>query len=141
MPRFCRYVPDEHMRGRKKRKSPKMLDENNDTSEDRHWLLQPYDERRGTVLEDGKGPSLNIQHQQSTDSVKTRKGGEELAVGAEIAAKDTAERDCTICVHYQGMLHLDFISTKEMIVVEESWFRIQEQLPDPLHRRQYGHGI
>eukprot|EP00571_Detonula_confervacea_P004590 CAMPEP_0172328756 /NCGR_PEP_ID=MMETSP1058-20130122/60518_1 /TAXON_ID=83371 /ORGANISM="Detonula confervacea, Strain CCMP 353" /LENGTH=1426 /DNA_ID=CAMNT_0013045885 /DNA_START=107 /DNA_END=4387 /DNA_ORIENTATION=+ len=44
----------------------------------------------------------------------------------------------TICLRYSEMLFQDFISENEMIIVEEPWTSILDELPDALARRVYG---
>lgn len=44
----------------------------------------------------------------------------------------------TICLKYSGILFQGFASESEMVVVEEPWMGILEELPDALARRVYG---
>jgi len=49
-----------------------------------------------------------------------------------------ASTNFTICLRYSEMLFQDFLSDNEMIIVEEPWMSILEELPDALSRRVYG---
>eukprot|EP00580_Thalassiosira_gravida_P009203 CAMPEP_0201635102 /NCGR_PEP_ID=MMETSP0493-20130528/7772_1 /ASSEMBLY_ACC=CAM_ASM_000838 /TAXON_ID=420259 /ORGANISM="Thalassiosira gravida, Strain GMp14c1" /LENGTH=188 /DNA_ID=CAMNT_0048107029 /DNA_START=197 /DNA_END=763 /DNA_ORIENTATION=+ len=44
----------------------------------------------------------------------------------------------TICLRYSEILFQDFIAENEMVVVEQPWMSILEELPDALARRVYG---
>jgi hypothetical protein len=44
----------------------------------------------------------------------------------------------TVCLRYNEMLYQGFVSENEMVVVEEPWMSILEELPDALARRAYG---
>lgn len=52
--------------------------------------------------------------------------------------KDGSARHCTICLHYNSMLYLDFFGPKEMVVVEQPWLRVVSTFPEALQRRVYG---
>lgn len=52
--------------------------------------------------------------------------------------QDPDMNKCTVCLHYNSMLYLDFIGDNEMVVVEQPWLRVISSLPDALHRRVYG---
>jgi hypothetical protein len=47
-------------------------------------------------------------------------------------------RKTTICLHYNSMLHLDFLGPNQMIVVEQPWLRVISTFPEALQRRVYG---
>lgn len=51
---------------------------------------------------------------------------------------DPNGRDCTVCLHYNSMLHLDFLDGDEMLVVEQPWLRVIATFPEALQRRVYG---
>ncbi len=44
----------------------------------------------------------------------------------------------TICLRYSNILFQEFVSEKEMIIVEEPWMSALEEIPDALARRVYG---
>jgi len=44
----------------------------------------------------------------------------------------------TICLRYSNILFQEFVSEKEMVIVEEPWMSALEELPDALARRVYG---
>ena len=47
-------------------------------------------------------------------------------------------RNFTICLRYSEILFQDYIAENEMVVVEEPWKGILEELPDALARKVYG---
>jgi hypothetical protein len=51
---------------------------------------------------------------------------------------DSNSRNCTVCLHYNSMLHFDFLGNDEMVVVEQPWLRVIANFPEPLQRRVYG---
>jgi hypothetical protein len=51
---------------------------------------------------------------------------------------DPLAKNCTICLHYNSMLHLDFLGPNQMIVVEQPWLRVISTFPEALQRRVYG---
>ena len=52
--------------------------------------------------------------------------------------KKSKDNNFTICLRYREILFQDFIAENEMVVVEEPWMSIVEELPDALARRVYG---
>jgi hypothetical protein len=51
---------------------------------------------------------------------------------------DPNARNCTVCLNYNSMLHLDFLDGDEMLVVEQPWLRVIATFPEALQRRVYG---
>jgi len=51
---------------------------------------------------------------------------------------DANARNCTVCLNYNSMLHLDFLDGDEMVVVEQPWLRVIATFPEALQRRVYG---
>lgn len=51
---------------------------------------------------------------------------------------DITSNNFTICLRYSEILFQDFVAENEMIIVEEPWMSILEDLPDALARRVYG---
>ena len=43
-----------------------------------------------------------------------------------------------VCLLYNEILFQDFISENEMVIVEEPWKSILEELPDALAQKVYG---
>jgi hypothetical protein len=58
--------------------------------------------------------------------------------GRPFFGNDPNARNCTVCLHYNSMLHLDFLGANEMIVVEQPWLRVISTFPEALQRRVYG---
>ena len=54
--------------------------------------------------------------------------------------KSTSEgnRNFPVCLQYCDIQFQDFIAEDEMVVVEQPWMSILEELPDALERRAYG---
>ncbi|KAK1744901.1 U3 small nucleolar RNA-associated protein 4, partial [Skeletonema marinoi] len=44
----------------------------------------------------------------------------------------------TICLRYDSILFQDFVADNEMVIVEQPWLSVLEDLPDALSRRVYG---
>ena len=44
----------------------------------------------------------------------------------------------TICLRYPGMIFMDFLGDNELVVVEQPWIDIVNDLPDALERKRYG---
>lgn len=44
----------------------------------------------------------------------------------------------TMCLQYSNLLFQEFLNEEEMVVVEEPWMSILEELPDALARRVFG---
>ncbi|KAL3822717.1 hypothetical protein ACHAXA_000982 [Cyclostephanos tholiformis] len=51
---------------------------------------------------------------------------------------DVSSNNFTICLRYNEILFQDFVAENEMVIVEEPWMSILEDLPDALARRVYG---
>ena len=51
---------------------------------------------------------------------------------------DTSSNNFTICLRYNEILFQDYVAENEMVIVEEPWMSILEDLPDALARRVYG---
>jgi hypothetical protein len=51
---------------------------------------------------------------------------------------DASSNNFTICLRYSEILFQDFVAENEMVIVEEPWMSILEDLPDALARRVYG---
>lgn len=60
--------------------------------------------------------------------------------GRPFFGNDPNARNCTVCLNYNSMLHLDFLdaSGNEMVVVEQPWLRVIATFPEALQRRVYG---
>lgn len=53
-------------------------------------------------------------------------------------ATETFNGNCTICLRYNSMLYMDFISKNEMLVVEQPWLNVVASFPEALERKVYG---
>ena len=45
---------------------------------------------------------------------------------------------CTLCLRYNSMLCMDFVSDNEMVIVEQPWLDVVATFPEALQRRVYG---
>lgn len=57
---------------------------------------------------------------------------------AHSITNDPNARNCTVCLNYNSMLHLDFLGDDEMVVVEQPWLRVIATFPEAMQRRVYG---
>jgi U3 small nucleolar RNA-associated protein 4 len=46
--------------------------------------------------------------------------------------------NCSICLQYNGILYLNFVGQREMVVVEQPWLEVVETFPDAIQRSVYG---
>jgi U3 small nucleolar RNA-associated protein 4 len=74
----------------------------------------------------------NSAIEDSLSPDKTRPNGED-----EKSQLDSSN-NFTICLRYSGMIFLDFLDENELVVVEQPWLGIVNQLPDALERQRYG---
>jgi len=121
-PVACRVFPESHVRGRRKKRmrSQSVASQQEAGNDD--------DDAVVAVVPDGAKEN----------------GGEERAH----ENNDTAP--CTMCLRYNSMLHLDFVTSNdgdgngnedgnvEMVIVEQPWLSVVASLPEALHRRVYG---
>jgi U3 small nucleolar RNA-associated protein 4 len=56
----------------------------------------------------------------------------------KMAGSANTQTNFTICLRYCEILFQDFVANDEMVIVEEPWMSILEELPDALARRAYG---
>ena len=45
---------------------------------------------------------------------------------------------CTLCLRYNSMLFMAFISGDELVVVEQPWLNVVATFPEALQRKVYG---
>jgi hypothetical protein len=118
MPHYCRVVPEKHIRRRRYRKPTTLLEE----GEKAHWF-QPRISRE-------------ISDDDEDDDDKRKEARKRKL--EEFHEKQKISRSCTICLQYNGMLYMNFLGPKEMVVVEQPWLEVVETFPDAIHRRIYG---
>jgi len=46
--------------------------------------------------------------------------------------------NCTLCLRYNSMIHMDYVSEDELLVVEQPWLSVVASFPAALERRVYG---
>ena len=46
--------------------------------------------------------------------------------------------NCTVCLLFNSMIHADFLSKQEMLVVEQPWLSVVAGFPGALERKVYG---
>lgn len=127
VPRFCRTVPERHIR-RRQYKSQEESDSN-------PWIKprvpKPVtdDEENGAGnVEDGEAPSTTEQENKK----------QKLDTAATEPKPIHGSRNCSICLQYNGMLYLNFVGPNEMVVVEQPWLEVVGTLPEAIQRRVYG---
>lgn len=73
---------------------------------------------------------------------RKRKRLRSTSVSEEVAMeKGQVEADltsCTMCLRYNSMIFMDFVSDNELVVVEEPWLNVVATFPDALQRKVYG---
>ena len=60
------------------------------------------------------------------------------ALSSGDAAESETVTTCVMCLQYNGLLFMDFVSRNEMVVVEQPWLDVVATFPDALQRRVYG---
>lgn len=118
IPKECQMVPERHMRHRKRRLSSSS----------------------SSSPEGNKGEEI-----EAASSDVAAGEGDSAQDGGVTGSDDTKKRDvnnttpsCTICLHYNSMLYMDFIGPGQMAVVEQPWLKVISHFPEPLQRRVYG---
>ena len=46
--------------------------------------------------------------------------------------------NCTLCLRYNSIIHLDYVSEDEILVVEQPWLSVVAGFPAALERKVYG---
>lgn len=63
----------------------------------------------------------------------------EVTADTERHAKSYGDNsNFTICLRYSGIIFQEFLSKNEMVIVEQPWLNVVNQLPDALERQRYG---
>jgi hypothetical protein len=132
MPRYCRTVPEKHIRRRRYRKrAPETSDP---------WL-EPRVSKPVTDEDDQDGAGRDDEVENTTgDATLEAAKKQKLNSSKSKSIEDPNQlaRACTICLQYNGMLYMDFMGEGEMVVVEQPWLEVVETLPEALQRRIYG---
>lgn len=119
VPRFCRTVPDKHIRKRQYR-TP--------TADDDDPWLKP---RVSKPVSDDDENDKSTKEANEDSSRKRKHDDVEQPTSR-------GSRNCSICLQYNGMLYLNFVGQREMVVVEQPWLEVVETFPDAIQRRIYG---
>jgi hypothetical protein len=125
MPRYCRTVPEKHIRRRRYRKH---APETNDP-----WL-EPRVPKAVTDEDDQE----EGDDQDATTTTEAKKQKLNDSTSQPVQDPNQSARACTICLQYNGILYMDFIGEGEMVVVEQPWLEVVETFPEALQRRIYG---
>eukprot|EP00547_Thalassionema_nitzschioides_P004694 CAMPEP_0194217950 /NCGR_PEP_ID=MMETSP0156-20130528/22581_1 /TAXON_ID=33649 /ORGANISM="Thalassionema nitzschioides, Strain L26-B" /LENGTH=948 /DNA_ID=CAMNT_0038947129 /DNA_START=26 /DNA_END=2872 /DNA_ORIENTATION=- len=64
--------------------------------------------------------------------------GKKRKLDKEEGAVDPNNPNCTICMRYNSIIHNDFISDEEMVIVEQPWLSVFATLPGALERKVFG---
>lgn len=51
---------------------------------------------------------------------------------------DANANNCKLCFHYNSTIFMDYLSSKELVVVEQPWRDVMATLPAALDRKAYG---
>lgn len=133
VPRYCRTVPERHIR-RRQYKSP----EENDTNP---WI-KPRVAKPVTDDEENSGGEAQQtetpQEVELSEEQANKKQRIDETLPTEAPKTHHGSRNCTICLQYNGMLYLNFVGQNEMVVVEQPWLEVVETLPEAIQRRVYG---
>jgi hypothetical protein len=130
VPRFCRTVPERHIR-RRQYKMPEERDTN-------PWIKSRVSK---PVTDDDENEGINSEEAQLEASTEQKEKKEDNLKEDPLAHKPNyGSRNCSICLQYNGMLYLNFVGQNEMVVVEQPWLEVVETLPEAIQRRVYGLG-
>lgn len=121
VPKFCRTVPEKHLRRRQIR-TP-------DADDGDPWL-KPRVSKPVTDDDEDKNEDTPAEDSIEEESCRKRKRPDEN--------DKRGSRNCSICLQYNGILYLNFVGQREMVVVEQPWLEVVETFPDALQRRVYG---
>ena len=70
--------------------------------------------------------------------VRKRKRSASTAADNNENGNEAMPTACTMCLRYNSMLCMEFVSEHEMVVVEQPWLNVVATFPDALHRKVYG---
>jgi hypothetical protein len=146
MPRYCRVVPEKHVRRRVRRKPLPSGDQESPELSGNHWLqprvtnkvedeYEDDDEDEDDDDEDEDGDDLMIEGDANTSKVGIN---QPVIRYIPMSQEELDSRNCTICLHYNGILYMDYLGPNQMVVVEQPWLPIVSTFPDALQRRIYG---
>lgn len=121
VPRFCRSFPEKHIRRRQYR-TPDEGDVNTNP-----WI-QPRVSK--PITDEDDDANDDAQPDENEQVVKLRKLSD--------SPYRRSSRNCSLCFHYNGMLYLNFVGQREMVVVEQPWLEVVATLPEAIQRRVYG---
>ena len=127
VPRFCRTVPERHIRRRQYR-TPEECDTN-------PWIRPRVSKPVTDDDENDNKCNEDAQHETATEGLLVKK---DPRVDPSEHKPYIGSRNCSICLHYNGMLYLNFIGQNELVVVEQPWLEVVETLPEAIQRRVYG---
>jgi hypothetical protein len=69
---------------------------------------------------------------------ETRIRGHRKKAHTVASSHDPYFGNCTLCLRYNSMIHTEFLSENEMVVVEQPWLSVLASLPAALERKVYG---
>lgn len=111
LPKHCRMVPERHVRSKRKRN-------NNENNNNNDGLFSMMMNREHPIVF-APPPAKSKFSSSKTNS-------------------DPEARNCTVCLNFNSIIHLDFLSDDEMVVVEQPWLRVISTFPEAVQRRVYG---
>ena len=87
--------------------------------------MDPEDHLRAKRLELAKEEDVSVHSRTQRKKSKNKSTSE-------------GNKNFTVCLQYGEIQFQDYIAEDEMVVVEQPWMSILEDLPDALERRAYG---
>mmetsp|Transcript_27977 Transcript_27977/g.34039 ORF Transcript_27977/g.34039 Transcript_27977/m.34039 type:complete len:373 (-) Transcript_27977:455-1573(-) len=82
---------------------------------------------------------LRMTCRQKQTQPQQRRGGARRGAMTPPAGIMTKNNNFTICLRYNGMLFLDYMSETEMVIVQQPWLQVVDSFPDALERKIYGY--
>lgn len=130
----CNHIPKQQLRGRPRLTGVAFNPAKPDTiilhSSSFLCSVDTSKPPMGVTMEAPKSPKLGEGERKS----KKHKHGK----GNATAADPATGSNFRIVDRYRPILHLDFLDSNAMVVVERPWLQVMESFPGMLHRNRYG---
>lgn len=102
-----------------------------------HWL-QPRVTKKVEDEYDDEDDDEGDEECHSGDTTNKEENQKPMKRYIPMSKEELYARNCTICLHYNGMLYMDYLGPDQMVVVEQPWLPILATFPEALQRRIYG---
>jgi len=84
-------------------------------------------------------PSLHIRGRHLSDAMKRKRRSFSNVDEEENKDSHSSEsKNFTICLKYNLMMFMDYISDNEIVMIEQPWLDVIKSLPDAMERRVFG---